>query len=234
MDRARGVMGTRKAQLPGGNVRDKFLVETAKSRFDSCRALVLSVVFLVTIISGIAEAETYTVKYGDSLWKIASRKLGSGKKWRQIWMANRKIIRRPNHIRPGMKLTIPRGHQKPQMDAGDVPAGYRYWKTVKARVMAYEPSARCCGSQADGKTSTGGNAWILTGCAVAPKAIPYGTGMKIKGVGWKVADDTGGTIRRVWRRRRIIQIEIRMKYFHQARAWGKKWMDVKLYKKDLT
>jgi len=44
MDRARGVMGTRKAQLPGGNVRDKFLVETAKSRFDSCRGQLINIV----------------------------------------------------------------------------------------------------------------------------------------------------------------------------------------------
>lgn len=36
--------------------------------------------------------ETYTVVSGDSLWRIAQRKLGSGVRWQEIYNANRDVI----------------------------------------------------------------------------------------------------------------------------------------------
>ena len=51
---------------------------------------------------------TYTVKSGDSLWKIAATQLGSGSKWNSIYEANKSVIGgNPNLIYPGQKLTIP-------------------------------------------------------------------------------------------------------------------------------
>ena len=51
---------------------------------------------------------TYTVKKGDSLWKIAASQLGSGSKWNKIYEANKSVIGgNPNKIYPGQVLTIP-------------------------------------------------------------------------------------------------------------------------------
>lgn len=51
---------------------------------------------------------TYTVKKGDSLWKIAASKLGSGSRWNEIYNANKSVIGgNPNLIYPGQVLTIP-------------------------------------------------------------------------------------------------------------------------------
>lgn len=55
-----------------------------------------------------ADQETYTVVAGDSLWKIANRFYGDGRKWRQIYRANERVIgKNPNLIRPGQRLRIP-------------------------------------------------------------------------------------------------------------------------------
>jgi hypothetical protein len=52
--------------------------------------------------------KTYTVKKGDSLWKIAKNVYGDGSKWRQIYDANKKVIgKNPNLIYPGQRLVIP-------------------------------------------------------------------------------------------------------------------------------
>jgi nucleoid-associated protein YgaU len=49
----------------------------------------------------------YTVVSGDSLSKIAKREYGDMQKWKQIYEANRDIIKDPNLIYPGQKLKLP-------------------------------------------------------------------------------------------------------------------------------
>jgi nucleoid-associated protein YgaU len=51
--------------------------------------------------------QTYTVKSGDSLSKIAQRHYGDGRKWRAIFEANRNLITNPDLIHPGQVLTLP-------------------------------------------------------------------------------------------------------------------------------
>lgn len=51
-----------------------------------------------------ANLEVYTVKSGDSLSKIASH---YGIKWKDIFEANKDIIKNPDLIQPGWKLKIP-------------------------------------------------------------------------------------------------------------------------------
>lgn len=49
-------------------------------------------------------AEEYTVKKGDTLSKIASR---YGITWKDIFEANKDIVKNPDLIQPGWKLKIP-------------------------------------------------------------------------------------------------------------------------------
>lgn len=54
-----------------------------------------------------AKPQTYTVKSGDSLWKIAQRFYGNGTQWRKIYEANKSKIKNPDLIYPGQKFVIP-------------------------------------------------------------------------------------------------------------------------------
>ena len=51
--------------------------------------------------------QTYTVKKGDTLSKIAKEFYGSASKWHAIHEANRDAIPNPDLIHPGLQLTIP-------------------------------------------------------------------------------------------------------------------------------
>jgi len=50
---------------------------------------------------------TYTVKKGDSLWRIAGKVYGNPLKWGQIYRANKAKLKSPHKIYPGQVLTIP-------------------------------------------------------------------------------------------------------------------------------
>lgn len=51
-------------------------------------------------------ALTYTVKRGDSLWKIATVKSGSGYRWVQLWSLNKAKIGNPDKLEIGMVLRL--------------------------------------------------------------------------------------------------------------------------------
>ena len=50
---------------------------------------------------------TYTVQKGDSLWRIAAKELGSGRRWQEIYELNRGVISNPSLIFVGQKLKLP-------------------------------------------------------------------------------------------------------------------------------
>ncbi|HEX4052729.1 MAG TPA: LysM peptidoglycan-binding domain-containing protein [Tepidisphaeraceae bacterium] len=52
-----------------------------------------------------ASGNTYTVKRGDTLWKIASTHYGDGKKWHEIADANPGLT--PSALRVGQTITLP-------------------------------------------------------------------------------------------------------------------------------
>lgn len=51
--------------------------------------------------------DTYTVKSGDTLSKIAKEKLGDANAYMEIFNANRDQLEDPNQIKPGQVLKIP-------------------------------------------------------------------------------------------------------------------------------
>ena len=51
--------------------------------------------------------QTYTIVSGDSLSKIAKHFYGDTHKWRQIFEANRDVIKDPDLIYPGQTIKIP-------------------------------------------------------------------------------------------------------------------------------
>ncbi len=114
---------------------------------------------------------------------------------------------------------------------GGAPAGYVYWKTVRAKVTSYEPGKTSCGKYADGRTSIGESAWVLDGVAADPRAIPYGTYCVVPGVGGKKVDDTGSAMRGAWAKNRSYHIDVRVSTVREARRWGVKYLDIKLYRK---
>ncbi|MEO7867002.1 MAG: LysM peptidoglycan-binding domain-containing protein [Candidatus Eisenbacteria bacterium] len=56
---------------------------------------------------GAPTTNTYVVKAGDSLSKIAKVVYGDVTAWRKIYEANRDIIKNPDLIHPGQVLKIP-------------------------------------------------------------------------------------------------------------------------------
>lgn len=98
------------------------------------------------------------------------------------------------------------------------PAGQVKVKTVEAVVTAYCPCRQCCGPDARGITSTGQDA-RLDGCAVDPKLVPYGCRVRIPGVGWRTADDTGSAMRASGRRG-VVHIDVRMQSHERALRFG--------------
>jgi len=59
-----------------------------------------------------AGAETYTVKAGDTLSKIAKEKLGDANAYHEIFNANRDQLSDPDKIKPGQVLKIPQHARK--------------------------------------------------------------------------------------------------------------------------
>lgn len=57
------------------------------------------------------QSETYTVKAGDTLSKIAKEKLGDANAYTEIFDANRDQLSDPDKIKPGQVLKIPQHAQ---------------------------------------------------------------------------------------------------------------------------
>jgi nucleoid-associated protein YgaU len=49
----------------------------------------------------------YTIKKGDTLWKIADKAYGTGFEWVEIFQANKETLKNPNHLVVGSKITLP-------------------------------------------------------------------------------------------------------------------------------
>ena len=54
-----------------------------------------------------ATGNTYVVKQGDSLSRIAKERYGNANQWPKIYEANKDVIKDPDLIYPGQTLKIP-------------------------------------------------------------------------------------------------------------------------------
>lgn len=109
-----------------------------------------------------------------------------------------------------------------------VPDGYEYVKTVRARITGYEPSAYSCENFADGRTAINKTA-SRPGVAVDPRAIPFGWKLQIPRIGWREADDTGGAMRQSWNRGSY-HFDVRFQSVADAKAWGVRWLNVRVFR----
>ena len=99
-------------------------------------------------------------------------------------------------------------------------------RTVDAVVTAYCPCRVCCGPNARGITSTGQDA-RQSGCAVDPRLIPYGCRVRIPGVGWRTADDTGSAMREHGEKG-VFHIDVRMPSHEQAVRFGVRHVAIRI------
>ena len=73
------------------------------------------VILAVGNVEGVAEVEAdldndpsfHTVEKGDTLWAIAEKTLGNGARYKEIFEANKPMLKDPDLIYPGQKLRIP-------------------------------------------------------------------------------------------------------------------------------
>ncbi|MHC0054522.1 peptidoglycan-binding protein LysM [Actibacterium sp. D379-3] len=74
------------------------------------------VILAVGNVEGVAAVEDeaggdepvfHTVEKGDTLWAIASKTLGSGARYNEIFEANKPMLTHPDKIYPGQVLRIP-------------------------------------------------------------------------------------------------------------------------------
>jgi len=167
---------------------------------EAFRLRMLPATLLALLLCTTAHAGTYVVRSNDSLWKIAKKTWGNGSQWPRIYAANRNTIKNPNRIFKGMKLTIPDRARTP--------------RRIKVRLRKYCDNCRIC--QTNGRTSTGESAYKHNGVAAPEAVFPRGTVLNIPGFGYKVVNDTGGGLRSLYRRRRIVQVEICTGEGHRA------------------
>lgn len=61
---------------------------------------------------GAAPVQTHVIQAGDTLSGLASRYLGSGTRYREIYEANQNVLRSPNDLPEGVTITIPARSEK--------------------------------------------------------------------------------------------------------------------------
>lgn len=174
------------------------------------------VLFLSTSIVSSAATNVYTVKSGDTLYKIS--------KTQKVSVSNLKIWNglKSNTIHPKQKLKLKKTTAKP-VSKKPTPSRSTSGSVAKEfTVSATAYTAYCKGCS--GVTRTGLNLKKNPGLkviAVDPKVIPLGTKVHVEGYGYAVAGDTGGAIKGK-------KIDVFIPTQSKALKWGRKNVKVKI------
>lgn len=84
-----------------------------------------------------------------------------------------------------------------------------YWKPLVVTTTAYAPTAEQC-DDTPGETATGSDARQEYGIAADPRAVPYGTVLRVPGYGDAPVDDTGGAMRQDWEKHGVVHLDLRI------------------------
>ncbi|OIK16299.1 hypothetical protein BIV60_04595 [Bacillus sp. MUM 116] len=172
-----------------------------------------------------AASNTYTVKKGDSLYKISKTthvSITNLKKWNNL---------KSDIIRPNQKLNITKPATSKATNAKTVKKtsnqvtaknSQKVVKVITVSASAYTVSCAGC----SGKTYTGLNLKKNPNqkvISVDPRVIPLGSKVYVEGYGYAIAADKGSAIRGK-------KIDVFMPSHKQAIQWGRKTVKVKILK----
>ncbi|GEN85091.1 hypothetical protein SLU01_34030 [Sporosarcina luteola] len=185
--------------------------------------LLLAVVLLFGgTTESFAASSTYTVKKGDTLFKIAEMNNTTVKELKS-WNNMKSTV-----IHPNQKLKIVKSDtklKKSEKKVAKTPSRSDDDNVVKEfTVTASAYTANCNGCS--GVTSTGINLKRnpdVKVIAVDPDIIPLGTKVYVEGYGYAVAGDTGGAIQGN-------KIDVFFPTKSEAYKWGRKAVKIKILK----
>jgi 3D (Asp-Asp-Asp) domain-containing protein len=183
---------------------------------------ILTIFLLGTSLEAFAATNTYTVKKGDTLYRIA-----------KSYKISVDALKTANHLKSdkiqlNQKLVIPTKAATPKtavkaattaQSTNDF-SGLKVVKTITVSASAYTASCRNC----SGITTLGYNLKKnpnLKVISVDPRVIKLGTKVYVEGYGYAIAADKGSAIKGN-------KIDVFMPSLHQALQWGRKTVKVKI------
>jgi 3D (Asp-Asp-Asp) domain-containing protein len=92
------------------------------------------------------------------------------------------------------------------------------WKPLRVTTTAYVPVAEQCDGDPE-RTATGTAAQITYGVAADPRALPYGSLLRIPGYGDVKVDDTGSRMVRSWQRSGDVLLDLRIPLRRADGVW---------------
>ncbi|RBW69560.1 3D domain-containing protein [Bacillus taeanensis] len=182
------------------------------------KKILLTSIFTLFLLLGLnhfeasAASNTYIVKSGDTLYRIAVKhntSVSNLKKWNNL---------KSDTIRPNQTLVV----SNVKADAPVKTQSNQVVKTITVTATAYTANCKNC----SGITATGINLKKnpnLKVIAVDPKVIKLGTKVYVEGYGYAVAGDKGGAIKGN-------KIDVFIPSQKQALQWGKKTVKVQILK----
>lgn len=171
---------------------------------------------LGTSLTTSAASNVYTVKSGDTLYKISQQtkvSVNNLKSWNGL---------KSNLIYPKQKLKLKKSSAKTISKPAPSSSKDNVVKEFTVSSTAYTAYCKGC----SGITRTGINLKKNPGAkviAVDPKVIPLGTKVWVEGYGYAVAGDTGGAIKGK-------KIDVFIPDRNKALKWGRKNVKIKILK----